>query len=226
MPSSLPSPLSRIRELIAAAQDAGKGDSLARTLDKAIQSRLISRETLDGYEADLAGVDDAAWQSLKAEALQRLSRIRARPWEALGDFLNEVKGYAYLKSLGCTEISFVARTYDRKSPDVVAMLEGRRVLCEVKTLILSDAALSDDFLHGKLTRTIIEAKAQLDEFGAADDRKIVTLVFRGEGSPGGDAASCAAQVEAFLARGLAQGPAAGVEVTVFERPAANVGPGP
>ena len=212
MPSSL---LSRIRELIAAAQDARKRDSLARTLDKAIQSHLISRETLEAYEADLAGVDEAAWLSLKAEAVQRLSRIRARPWDALGDFLNEVKGYAHLKTLGCTDIGFVARTYDRKSPDLMAMLEGRRVLCEVKTLILSETPLSDDFLDGKLRWTIAEAKAQLDEFGQGDDRKIVYLVFRLHESCGRGGATCAAQLEAFLARA----PAAGVEVTVFKRAA-------
>lgn len=212
MPSSA---LARIRELIAAARDARKRDSLARTLDKAIQSHLISRETLEAYEADLAGVDDAAWLSLKAEAVQRLSRIRARPWDALGDFMNEVKGYAHLKNLGCTDISFVARTYERKSPDLMATLEGRRVLCEVKTLVVQETPLSDDFLDGKLTWTIAEAKAQLHEFGQGDDRKIVYLVLRWDASDGGDAATCTAQLEAFLARV----PAAGVEVTVFQRPA-------
>ena len=228
------SPLARIRELIATAEDARKRDSFARLLDKAIQSHLISRQTLEAHEADLGGVDDAAWLSLKAEAVQRLSRIRTRRrWDVLVDFLNEVKGYAYLKTLGCTEISFVARTYDRKSPDLTGMLAGRRVLCEVKTLMVSETPLSDDFLIGKLTlinkltRTIAEAKAQLDEFGESDskqgrdskqgnDRKIIILVFR-DGSRDGDPAPCAAQLDAFLGQDIVRDLAAGVEVTVFER---------
>ncbi len=203
----LSGPFARIRALIALAGDAPSRESFARTFEAALATKVLPLESLDAGEADLASLDDGAWQHFKAGAAERLMRAPKRGWDPLFDLLNEAKGYAYLQSLGCMEIAFVARTYAGKSPDLMAALNGRRVLCEVKTVSVAETLLSDEFLSGKLAWTLAEAKAQMEEFGPRDARMIVTLVFRrATGAP--MSAASREQIEALAA-------STGVEVAVF-----------
>ena len=61
-------------------------------------------------------------------------------WQALFDTLNEGLGYAYLHSIGCTNIAFLPRA-DKRTPDLAANPGALRVLCEVKTInVLKDEA--------------------------------------------------------------------------------------
>jgi len=231
MPTAV-SALPRLRALLAAAEDARRYPSFARKVDKALASHTLDLTTLTAYESDLASLSAAAWAALTSDAFKRLRRTRARGWAQVFDVLNEAKGYAVLQRLGCADIAFVARSYERKSPDLTATLDGVCVLCEVKTIgTLNDewfspvsdqrTRLSDDFLAGKFTRTLAEAKAQLDHFaaeGASDrnSRKIVTVIFHPDTAQAGDVAVYAAQFETFLKAA----PLPGVEVKVFIVPAA------
>ena len=172
-------PFPRVRALITAAADAGKRGSFARTFDAALDTHLITREVLGDHEVDLACLDDEPWQSLMAAAVPRLYQTKNRGWDPVFDLLNEVKGYIYLKSMQCEDIAFVTPTYERKSPDLRAILNGRPVLCEVKTISTSDgAAPADAFFSGKFRRMIAEAQAQLDAFSDGDCRKIIFIVLR------------------------------------------------
>jgi hypothetical protein len=88
-------------------------------------------------ERQLSALDDAAWSDLKARAARVAhKRDGGRGWRALFDTLDESKGYAYLLSIGCTDITFI-KTGDKKTPDLGASLDGNRVLCEVKTINVS-----------------------------------------------------------------------------------------
>ena len=197
-------PLAHVSALMAAAGDAAAPDSFARSLDDA---DAVSRENMNGWEAYLAGLDDAAWQAMNVAAVERLRRAPKRGWDQLFDLLNEAKAYAALKTLGCTEISFVTRTTARKSPDLWATWNGQMVLCEVKTIEVRHTPVPEDFFTGKLAWTIAEAKAQLDAFGTDDARKIVCLVFQ----RAGDVAWPAALTD----RIKVQGASAGVELMVL-----------
>ena len=67
------------------------------------------------------------------------------------DILNEAKGYAYLRRIGCTDVAFIKRD-DKKTPDIGAILDRNRVICEVKTINISqgEADRRDRVHHGEV----------------------------------------------------------------------------
>jgi hypothetical protein len=54
--------------------------------------------------------------------------------------LNEAKGYNYLVRIGCTNVSSVSRSLvpGKKTPDLQGSLGATKVLCEVKTINISE----------------------------------------------------------------------------------------
>lgn len=86
-------------------------------------------------ERELQGLDAAAWELLKGEALPRLKSTHpTRGWEQLFDTLNEAKGYNYLARIGCADIKFIPRAKKGKvqTPDLRGLLGTTCVVCEVK----------------------------------------------------------------------------------------------
>src|ERR1039458_3272431 len=65
------------------------------------------------------------------------SRPEYRGWQALFDRLNEAKAYRYLTKIGCSSVVFIPRTI-KQTPDSEGWLEGQQILCEVKTINISD----------------------------------------------------------------------------------------
>lgn len=219
--------LERIRELLAAAEDARKPASYARNFEKAFGASAGRQRILANYEQDLWALDAQTWRALTASAAKRLMRNKGKDWEPLFDMLSEAKGYAYLKALGCTDIQMIPTSYDYKTPDLRATLSGSLVLCEVKTINMSDDArtvrdvdpdspaggyLTEEFLRGKLTWTLRAAKAQLDAFALPAVRKLIYLVFTPDESLDGYADDYAPQLKRFL-KTLSMG---GVEVEIFQ----------
>ena len=85
----------------------------------------------------LSMLDDDDWNDLKSRAVAVVhQRVAGRGWQALFDTLNEANGYVYLRKLGCTSIRFISRS-SRKTPDLGAFQGETRVLCEVKTINVS-----------------------------------------------------------------------------------------
>ena len=78
--------------------------------------------------------------------------------EPLYDLLNEAKAYNYLKRIECINIQFIpASANGEKTPDLGAYAQGRKVLCEVKTINPSDAEV-----HRANTGGVGTTKQQLD----------------------------------------------------------------
>ncbi|MCA0201227.1 MAG: hypothetical protein LCH56_10350 [Proteobacteria bacterium] len=198
----------RVKELVGAAQDARQPNSYARTFDSFVAASMVAREILAVYEQDLAILDDDAWRAMKAAAAKRLVRNKAKGWEPLFDLLNEAKAYGYLRALGCANIQMIPPSYDRKTPDLKAEIDGGLLLCEVKTINMSDdertvrdagpVSLSEEFMRGKLTWTLRAAKAQLDAFSSTAARKLIYLVFNPDESLHGYADDYSLQLHAFL----------------------------
>jgi hypothetical protein len=197
-------PLKRIRELTPTRRKAAERDSFFYRFDAALETDPGRRQILADYEADLACLDEAAWAALKASAAKRLLRIKDRAWHPLFDVLNEAKAYRYLQTLGCNDIAFVPPNYEGKTPDFMAALDGRTVLCEVKTIAASS---EEAFLTGKFARVLAEAKAQLSHLGAPDARRIIYVILMIT-SPLADRAGFKTRLDAFTARA----PIAGAEV--------------
>lgn len=224
-----PPEFERVKDLLTAAQDARRPTSYARHFENFVAANATMRSLLAHYEQDLLTLDPSAWAVLKAAAVKRLIRNPQRGWEPLFGILNEAKAYAYLAALGCTGIQMIPPSYDDKAPDLRADLSGALVLCEVKTLHMSDdsradgaalpaacspRALSEGFLRGKLTRALRAAKAQLDAYPSPAARKIVYVVFTPDESGGEEANDDSLQLAAFL-KTLAL---AGAEVEIFQFP--------
>jgi hypothetical protein len=139
----------------------------------------------------LHGLDYKAWEHPKKEALRYLTALdkKGRGWHQLFDILNEARAFNYLKSLGCTNLRFIPRS-NQTSPDLEGSLVSDRVLCEVKTINISDEerafrtgppkvrslpiTLTGGFLK-KLRTTVETAKGQLLAFDY--DRAAVHIVY-------------------------------------------------
>ncbi len=132
--------LVRVFELKDMLSDPSHSDAYFQDFEKGLQENNQKLEAFRKMEALLSVLDAEAWSALKTAASAHLTRPSAnkgRGWQALFDALSEARGYAYLHSIGCTDLHFVARG-DGPTPDIEAAMGGRRVLCEVKTINISD----------------------------------------------------------------------------------------
>jgi hypothetical protein len=128
---------SRLYELKAAVPDPTHPDAHFQNFEERLQESAHVRDQYMKFERPLEALDDAAWRDLLSRAAPFTMQLDAkRGWQSLFDTLNESKGYAYLKTLGCSDIAFIKRD-SKKTPDLRAVLDGRRVLCEVKTINVS-----------------------------------------------------------------------------------------
>ena len=168
--------------------------------DKALE-QPYARQHYEQLEGELGQLDNEAWQEFKQKVHQcAIVKDNKRGWRELFDYFNEVKGYLYLKSLGCREIHFILEE-TMKTPDLYGLCGTDGILMEVKTINRSDDELDwikmnlellnrkgnlqegivrnglDDLLRRKIMDTINRAKQQLENY--ADNRvqrKIVYLV--------------------------------------------------
>jgi hypothetical protein len=104
-------------------------------------SNQRKRKFFVALERELQGLDVEAWEFLKGEALPRLNAQHSkRGWQQLFDTLNEAKGYNYLVRIGCKEIKSIprAKTDNVQTPDLRGFLGSATVLCEVKTINVSE----------------------------------------------------------------------------------------
>lgn len=109
-----------------------------RDLQQGLLDEPLKRSAFAEIEAILAALDDPAWDFLQGEIVARGHLWSPqRGWQAILDAVNEARAFAYLKAQGCTEVAFMARCTDRKTPDLIARRDGRPVYCEVKTLNVS-----------------------------------------------------------------------------------------
>lgn len=163
------------------------------SLDEASIQFAPKRKFLRDVEAELQGLDAAAWAAVKAKLTPLPKKHKTRVLEPLYNLLNEAKAYNYLSRIGCTNIHFIpeSKTKGQKTPDLGADAQGRKVLCDVKTINRSDvevhransggvgttAAQLDAGFFRKLTSDLEHAKTQMLAYDPASAvRKIVYVV--------------------------------------------------
>lgn len=184
-PSALRKELPRVFELKDTLSDPAKPDAYFQHFEESLQQNSQKLAAFQKLEAVLSVLDAAAWNTLRQVAsahLTRPSTSKGRGWQGLFDVLGEARGYAFLRNIGCADIRFIGRA-DQPTPDLEATLEGRRVLCEVKTINISDdeaarrrrvysgtpvaskvpTELGAQYLS-KLSKTLVNAVRQLDAF--------------------------------------------------------------
>ena len=172
------------------------------------------RKFLLALECDL---DAEAWEFLKSEARPHLKAPdQRRGWQQLIDRLNEAKGYNYLVSIGCENVSFIQRKKidGVEAPDLTGLLDGAMVLCEVKTMNVSDDEIRRFAKRGvattslylekgffdKLAKAIKKASSQLLAFdNSSAARRIVYVVFNFDDRLHEYADEYQRQIEAYIA---------------------------
>lgn len=145
-------------------------------------------------EDELSSLDQEAWSFIKNEAKDLIIKPNSqRGWNQLFEKLNEAKGYCFLKSIGCSKISFIPRATKNniETPDLKGWKNGSLLLAEVKTINISDELVSarengsvmlahNTLTHGlenKLNSTFIKAASQLNSYSQlAGTTKYIYLV--------------------------------------------------
>jgi len=177
----------------------------------------IKRKVLRDFEEDLSSLDDEAWAffktkaqsksclegeySQKANETPKIAQEKGygglhlcRSWQPLFDLRSEVRGYRYLKSIGCNDVRFIPENtgQGQQTPDLRGTLGGLTVLCEVKTINRSDDAvassffslvadeqikLSDGFFK-QISKNIGKSIKQIESYGSRDNTlKIIYFFF-------------------------------------------------
>jgi hypothetical protein len=191
------SQLPRFYELKDLLNDPLHPDAYFHTLDDFLKNRS-GFETFTLWENELRGLDPVAWESLKNKASPYLTRRdkNGRGWQQLFDILCEASAYNYLReSFSSAKVSFIPESDERKTPDLEGVLGCERVLCEVKTINISDDEVSarreptvvrnvinqlKEGFFRKLDSDIATAKSQLESYdpeGAAQHLVYIKVCF-------------------------------------------------
>jgi hypothetical protein len=186
--------LPRVYELQDLIQNPPPSSAYFRDFEGTLSEWPQKRKQFADIESDLQGLDSEAWSRLKEEAASLLTaRNEKRGWQALFTILNQAKAYNYLKRLGCTNVKFIpaSRIKGQKTPDLQADLDSVKVLCEVKTIGISEIEATrrhgggvgestdrlEEGFFNKLTSDLLRAKSQILAFGAdRATRKIAYVV--------------------------------------------------
>lgn len=113
-----------------------------RNLEISIQES-VRKMAWRPYEAALQSLDEAAWEFLRKEVpiyLTKWDKKNARGQQQLIDLLNQARAYNFLKEIGCSDIRFIPRSKINRieTPDLEGRLGEIKVLCEVKTINVSE----------------------------------------------------------------------------------------
>lgn len=193
------SDLPRVYELIDLVKDRSDTHSYFYNFENSLvckKTGLTKKRIWLSRERELQQLDAESWITLKQEALPYLtikSEKKHRGWQQLISILDQAKAYVYLSTLGCSDIKFIPRDIinKKKTPDLSASLNDRKVICEVKTVNISDNEigrrlskgvtsinnfLSEDFMR-KLKKIISTAIEQIFSYDDHDTtRKIIFII--------------------------------------------------
>jgi hypothetical protein len=150
-------------------------------------------EAFIDLEKELDMLDSQSFGTLKAEIAPLLHSAtqEERGIQQAFNRVNEIKGYIHLKKdMGCKDVSFIPRS-DRRTPDLQGFLGPTKVLCEVKTINISQdemefrkgrsvrrgtPPLTEGFFR-KLDDDMATAKKQLYNYDPSDETMHAAYIF-------------------------------------------------
>ncbi len=136
----------RLYELKDRLPESGDSTSLYfQDFDKTLEISEVARNAFSILESELEVLDGESWKFLRDETTSFLAkRHPERNWQQLFDKLNEAKGYKFLSEIGCSQIRFIPRSKKNgiETPDLEGCSCGGVILCEVKTINISDDEIS------------------------------------------------------------------------------------
>jgi hypothetical protein len=183
----------RVYELRDLIGDPSKSSEYFQDFDKSLSHFPYKKEVWLAREREFKRLDGESWQRLKDEARPYLScyNPNGRAWEQLISIINQARAHNYLVDRGCSNVTFIQSEMKKgqKTPDLSAELGGQSMLCEVKTINVSDnelerrrsgmvgalqMSLDENFLK-KLDATITQAITQMKAF--CEDNMVTRVVF-------------------------------------------------
>lgn len=181
--------VSELRDLIT---DPSKPSAYFQNFNDSIRDDPFKKQVWLAREREFQQLDTESWQFLKSEVHPYLmKRDAVRGWHQLISILNQARAHNYLSEEGCIGVRFIPRSQidGKETPDLEAMLNGMKVVCEVKTVNISDVEASqrqtggvgstarslDDGFFKKLTFNLLKAKSQMESY--AGKEKIRRIVF-------------------------------------------------
>lgn len=203
-----------LRDLIA---DPSKPCAYFQNFDDSIRDEPSKKQVWLAREREFQRLDPDSWQFLKSEARTYLmTRDARRGWQQLISILNHARAYNYLSDEGCLGIRFIPRSEinGEETPDLEGVLNGMKVLCEVKTVNISDAEanrrqtkgvgfitnLLDEGFFNKLRSDLLKAKSQMEVYGGKGDvRRIAFVVLNFDDFLGEYKGDYFGQIDGYLA---------------------------
>ncbi len=179
--------LPKVYELVASLKGAPR--SYFKNFAASLRDNPIKRKHFVDIEADLAALDAAAWEHLKANVGPLFKKgEKIRGWQGAFSELNEAKAYNFLVRRGYTCVEFIPRRSEVKTPDLRAKMGNADVLCEVKTINRSDRAVLAQAqvtaisnllpigFFSKLASTVRGADQQMAAFSSAPNMKRIIYI--------------------------------------------------
>ncbi len=146
-------------------------------LDNIITNSSLAKDFYKCLDDELFQLDHNSWDFFKSDIISEIATYdKNRGWFQLFNRLNEVKGFIYLKNIGCSNVKFIERSRE-KTPDLKGKLDEENIYCEVKTINISESEiekrkkpklrrcsydLPDEFFN-KLSKVIQSAELQFFE---------------------------------------------------------------
>lgn len=220
----------RVYELQDLIYDRSAPTAYFQNFDNSVQQFPEKRTTWLVREKVLQRLDAKSWEFLKNEARPYLtSQVPSgRGHQQLISILNQAFAYGYLIDEGWLDVAFIPRSgvSGQETPDLKGQVNDRKVLCEVKSIGISDdeAArrqsggsgsttnlLGIGFLN-KLTSDLRKAKGQIEAYDASNDITRIAFVV-----PDFDDLLGEYKLEYFqqIDRHLAVGRTAGIDIVFY-----------
>jgi len=222
----------RVYELQDLIRDRSASSAYFQNFDNSVRDKPEKRKMWLARERVFQRVDPESWQFLKSEANPYLTKrnTKGRGHQQLISILNQAWAYNYLIDEGCSRAAFIppVRKEGRETPDIEGELKEHRVLCEVKTISISDdeairrqtggAGSTADSLgvgfFNKLSSDLLKAKSQLESYdGPAGIRRIAFIVLDFDDWLGEYKANYFRQID----RHLADDPVGGVDIVFYNQ---------
>jgi hypothetical protein len=219
--------LSRVYELRFLTQNHKCLPEHFLDFDNSLNNNQSKLQAFEHLEKELQGLDSPSWDMLKCE----ISRMKNITWTQFIDKMNEARGYNYLSKMGCNNIQFISSSAKRgvKTPDIEAMLGSVKILCEVKTIHISED--EKDFRKGgkvrmttrlkcgffkKLRKDQMNAEKQLKEYKTSiTTRRIVYVIINFDDWVGDGREEYFNQIQKFLSAE----PASEIEIVCYTKTA-------
>lgn len=167
-----------------------------RNFESILQSCPEAKRLWLRIEKALQGLDPFSQKVLKKKICPYLTKKHAgRGWHQLFDVLNEARAYNYLISFGCSDVHLIPESIKNgeKTPDLEGVFGSGKVLCEVKTINISDeeakirardkpiARNTQDQLRKpffvKLRSSLTKAEKQLKACDLTNSARLIVYIF-------------------------------------------------